>query len=541
MGLIFTNLIYSLFFFLLTTKELITDKYDHDIDQFMYFGSRILHGELIWTREFDDKSPIVQYIFSLPAALKDPNIFVVMTLIVSLIGAYLGFKMLKDILQNSGLEIGIRRENSILYFGTILYLTLLVCIYGSLHHINAISSSLCLITISITYLNREKKNKILTNISAITSAISISIRPYYLLNIIILPIWLRIREKSIITTKGEISKREVNLNFFKSQIKWILMITFYIILFNVTPYILSGELSAVINGIKLNSIDYVNHNIFQRQFINIGKNPILYPILIGIIILPLIRISFDKIIQNYYKKQKDGRIKLNILDTDIIFFGIVNPILLEIMFYKKHFFSHYFTLFSPYIYVSIVLLLAVSARINNLIYNYYTFRFTIKSIFLVSLIGCLITNQSLPNTFDEILNKNISSKSYKLKLLDDYFTKEKVKNKNVSFLAPNDNYIHWNLDESRHGFPQKAVFRNISNGKMDYLISKFKRLDYKFLLPEKKNLCKVLNKNAPEYIITQYNDYSFKCLQKKSSKYKLSTSNQTLNENNIYIFKKYNE
>ena len=194
MSLIFTNLIYSLVFFILTAKELITDRYDHDIDQFMYFGSRLLHGELIWTTEFDDKSPILQYIFSLPAAFKSTSIFVLITLFISLIASYIGTKMLKDMIQNSNVELNKKAKYSILYFGVILYLTLLVCIYGSLHHINAISASLCLITISLAYLNRRKENKFLLNISAITAAISISIRPYYLLNIMIIPIWLIIRE-----------------------------------------------------------------------------------------------------------------------------------------------------------------------------------------------------------------------------------------------------------------------------------------------------------------------------------------------------------
>ena len=158
MGLIFTSLIYSLAFFLLTTKELITDKYDHDIDQFMYFGSRLLHGELLWTKEFDDKSPVLQYIFSLPAAFKSTGIFVLITLIFSLLSAYMGYLMLKDILKKSNLNIKKKTINSILYFGSILYLILLVCIYGSLHHINAISASLCLITITLSYFNKKEKN-----------------------------------------------------------------------------------------------------------------------------------------------------------------------------------------------------------------------------------------------------------------------------------------------------------------------------------------------------------------------------------------------
>ena len=97
MGLIFTSLIYTLAFFLLTTKELLTDNYDHDIDQFMYFGSRLLHGELLWTKEFEDKSPILQYIISLPAAFRNTRIYVPITLIVNLIATYFENLMLKDV------------------------------------------------------------------------------------------------------------------------------------------------------------------------------------------------------------------------------------------------------------------------------------------------------------------------------------------------------------------------------------------------------------------------------------------------------------
>ena len=540
MGLIFTSLIYSLVFFLLTTKELITEKYDHDIDQFMYFGSRLLHGELLWTKEFDDKSPVLQYIFSLPAALKNTNIFVIITLIISFIATYLGYLMLKDILRNSDLKINKKNENSILYFGSILYLTLLACIYGSLHHINAISSSLCLITISITYLNKDKKSNLLTNISAITSAISISIRPYYLLNIIAIPTWLRLRERNFKARKQRGKKIIKYTKYLKDQTNWVLAIIFYIILFNLTPYLITGNLNDFLIGIKLNSIDYVNHNIFQRQYINIGRNPILYPILIGMTILPLIRIGFRKAIYNYYKRKENGLFNLYKLDIDIIFFGIINPILLEIMFYRKHFFGHYFTLFTPYILISIVLLLAIATRLNKIINNFHFLKHAIKIIFIMLFITCLITNQSLPNTVKEIFNNKITEKSYKLNLIEDFITQERIENKKLTFLAPNNNYIHWKLDESRHGFPQKAVFRNIVQGKMEDLINKNKSLNYKFLLPNKDKICETLNTNGPDYLITEKEDYSFNCMKKVTSEYKLISSTQRLNQNNIYIFKRLN-
>tara|TARA_Y100001968_G_scaffold314408_1_gene339705 strand:- start:667 stop:2292 length:1626 start_codon:yes stop_codon:yes gene_type:complete len=541
MGLIFTSLIYSLVLFILTIKELITDKYDHDIDQFMYFGSRILNNELIWTKEFDDKSPVVQYIFSLPAAFKSTNIFVLITLIVSAIGIYLGYSMLKDMLENSELKLNKREEKSILYFGTILYFALIICIYGSLHHINAISSSLCLITISLTYLNKRQDNKLITNVSALTSAISISIRPYYLLNIILIPMWLSIRERKIIIKEQSKNIFRIYSEYIKNQINWIIIITLYIILLNLTPYLLSGHLSDFIYGIKLNSTDYINHNIFQRQYINIGRNPILYPITLGIIILPLSRILFRKIIYNYYKNKENGLIHLYKLDTDLIFFGIINPILLEIMFYRKHFFGHYFTLFSPYILISAVLLLALIMRLNKIISINKILKITIKSIFIMLLIICLITNQSLPNAINEITNKQTSNKSYKVQIIKEFLDQERSNEGSLSFLAPENNYIHWKLDESRHGFPQKAVYRNIFKGKMDNIITNHKKLNYKFLLPTKSKLCETLNTNAPKYIITENNDFSFNCLKQKSSKYKLLSATQKLNKNNIFIFKRFQE
>ena len=541
MGLILTNFIYSIVFFVLTIKELITDKYDHDIDQFMYFGSRILHQELIWTKEFDDKSPVIQFIFSLPAAFKNTNLFVLITLIISIVGTYLGYVMLKDMIDKSELKINKRDKKSILYFGAIIYLTLLVCIYGSLHHINAISSSLCLITISLTYLNNKHKNKLLTNLSAITSAISISIRPYYLLNIIIIPMWLTIREGRFTRKEHNINRIKLYNGYIKDQISWITIISFYIILFNLTPYILSGHVSDFIYGIKLNSIDYINHNIFQRQYINIGRNPILYPIILGIIILPLIRIIFRKILYEYFKSKENGLIILYKLNTDLIFFGIINPILLEIMFYKKHFFGHYFTLFSPYILICTVLLLSILTRLNRIINIHNILKTTFTSVFVALLIICLITNQSIPSAINEITNKKISNKSYKVELIKEFLVQERTNTKNLGFLAPENNYLHWKLNESRHGFPQKAVYRNIIKGKMDNLITNNNKLNYKFLLPTKAELCQTLNANAPEYVITENNDFSYNCLKQNSSRYELLTDTEKLNKNNIFIFKRFNE
>ena len=77
-------LIVSLLFliiFLLNSFQLINlNIYDWDIDQFMYSGSRLLKGELAWTKEFDDKSPLQQFIFAFPALFKDLDIWIIINI-----------------------------------------------------------------------------------------------------------------------------------------------------------------------------------------------------------------------------------------------------------------------------------------------------------------------------------------------------------------------------------------------------------------------------------------------------------------------------
>ena len=154
---------------------------------------------------------------------------------------------------------------------------------------------------------------------------------------------------------------------------------------------------------------------------------------------------------------------------------------------------------------------------------------------------CLITNQSIPNAINDILNKKMSSKEYKVELIKEFITQERHKDSNIGFLAPENNYIHWKLDESRYGFPQKAIFRNIAKGKMDSLTTQQDKVYYKFLLPSEKDLCQTLNNNAPKFIITKNNDYSYNCLKQRTSKYNLLSETQILNDNDIYIFKRFNE
>ena len=59
-----------LFFFLISTLVILRlilifkgSEYSWDLDHEMYFGSRLKYNELIYFNEYNDKLPIVQYLF----------------------------------------------------------------------------------------------------------------------------------------------------------------------------------------------------------------------------------------------------------------------------------------------------------------------------------------------------------------------------------------------------------------------------------------------------------------------------------------------
>ena len=66
-------------FFFGFVRDLTIPIYDWDLDTEMYFGSRLLKGELIYLNEFHDKLPFVQYIFSFLSLFKSHSSFTLLS------------------------------------------------------------------------------------------------------------------------------------------------------------------------------------------------------------------------------------------------------------------------------------------------------------------------------------------------------------------------------------------------------------------------------------------------------------------------------
>ena len=113
----------------------------------MYFGNRLYHKELIYTFEYNDKLPIVQYLFLIPGIFKNINIWILFSLISSIITSKYIYHFSKNLIGNYQNNILDKKIiNKIILLVILLYLFLVCSIEGSLYHINVVAINFCVIS-----------------------------------------------------------------------------------------------------------------------------------------------------------------------------------------------------------------------------------------------------------------------------------------------------------------------------------------------------------------------------------------------------------
>ena len=87
-----------------------------------------------------------------------------------------------------------------------------------------------------------------------------------------------------------------------------------------------------------------------------------------------------------------------------------------------------------------------------------------------------------------------------------------------SFLVTRNNFIHWYLNESRHGFPPAPVLKKISSKEINLENKKDQKNN--FLFPNKDNLCQTFFEYGPDIIFVWPKSNEEKCFLNKDSNYK---------------------
>ena len=477
-----------------------------DLDHFMYSGQRLLKGDLLWTVEYDDKLLITQFFFILPALYESEFVWVLLSAVFIIFGAWACFNLVDNVISKSP-SVDFTERKSLASTAAILMVFLFLFLPGGIYQINAVSASFSVISLALIVRSLPSKKESLKImpffISAISASISIGIRPYFFLSLIIgVSLLIMNRSKSLFGRDGAF-----NIIFL-----WIFIIGIFGVLVNVVPYIIIGDLNAfyagmfiIFNDLNLQTLSYMINNMVSTIY---HQTPF---------IILLFIISFVSIIYALYSSVQfnEKSFKRHILNEIIILIFIL-PTLLLVLIFSRHFWAHYIQLFAPFLAMSVsFFFLLLKQRFHNQLSKIRSKTIWVLTIiFVIIFLPPVIINDFSNSNQTEYtkLNNNHSMN----KNVNQVATIVSMQPEDQSdFLFLNDMRSHWMLDEPRHGFPNAAHSNHILHGQWQR--SKLtipSHFDHPINFEE---YCMMLEKKGPTLIFIKAQlNFQTSCLQKSS-------------------------
>jgi hypothetical protein len=486
--------------------------YDWDIDHSMYFGQRLLEGEFIWTKEFNDRLLVEQILFALPASYSSVSVWLLFSTAFVVLGSWACFVLVDDILSSSP-SIPFKERKFVAIISVVSMVYLFTFLPGGLHHVNPTSASFALVCLALIVRSLPDSSPIRWYpffISALSASISIGIRPYFFLALIF-TVTLLIKNRTR-TWIGE------NSAIFPLGV-WIILVSIFGILINMLPYIITGDLNVFNAGISMLSQD-INPQRFiltVYRILTVFFNQNLFIILLTIISTVSIFYALSMLID--FNIEKFKRKTLN----DIVVLILVLPIFLLSLILIKHFHSHYLQMFAPFIGIGVGFFFALCGQNSAHKLQVFSKKISVFAIFVV------IISILLPLMSDIKKLKDKKDEDYVLQI--SALVSEQPKDQR-DFLFINDMRSHWKLGEPRHGFPHAANSQHIMMGHW-----------LKIMMPayighptNSFEYCRALEEKGPTLVFTRNNnklrDFKSSCLI-KSSKYRLI--DESINKISMFI------
>lgn len=513
-GLLFSCILYI-------TLTLLEHKYDWDIDQFMYFGSRLASREMAFVREFDDKSIGLHALFVIPYWLKSIRAWYIISIAAASMTAYFLYKTL----------VNQEKSKKALAAVSAMYFTFLITsTRGGINHINGIAACMtlaCISGIALSAANNTRSDKKKAfPIYILLGAWSISIRPYYILTILAAITWPALRGLASNNNSTKIfqlkSEGELSKNVITDAIKGVALLTTFIVSINILPYILTGEAKALADGFIINRISIVpdsQQGIIDIFLIGTKKAPL--------VILPLI-VSNIYVIADILKQVKDHSLNIPRLieeNIDIIYSGSIMPVSLALMISTRHFHNHYLALFVPFSAITLYFLLAKKGRkiANTAVLDPKNSgsRWRVAGKITLGLgvtYHCIYPIVKINEQFATYNTKRTQGRENIVKELKEL---RQIGGGSKSFVVTRDNHFNWRLNQSRLGIPHAALFSKIATGfqNIHEASNRASQIKTRFKYPKTSQLCETMIEANPDIYLVPKHSLEDNCLSKKDSGY----------------------
>ena len=520
---IFTSL---LFFFYRAPIELLSDNYDIDIDHEMYFGSRLIVGELLYTKELHDKLPLVQFLFYIPALYKSVFAFKIFSLSLVILSSILLYNFFLNYFHYFETTTDTNQKYITALTSCSIYLALHALLF--LFHVSTIASCLLMISIIFFFRHNAVKYKLLYRskfiyyvISVFCGSCAISMRPYLFASIISVLLCSLNRDilllnTQIITITLQNIVKYLIITLYQ-LFKYLACLLACTVIINMTPYMLTNNLVHFYDGIRHNLQKLNPENvgeILQHQEKTILKFDITLKIEILFIIFILIQALLIFI---FSKALTSNSRKLFIYD---LFFNVVCTVfLLEVVILTRHFWPHYLEMFIPFMALGIGYMVAFTliGFKTHLQLFWHFGKYSRYIVYTLVFFLGMVSPYHLSHPY--LLQLNVAERVLEART---------SLGLPVDFLYVTNMYVHWKLMESRHGFPHAANIDHIGRGWWGS-VEKTTILEFPY---SREDLCNKLQRSQISVIFTELNSFSFECMKKIPQEYKQD------NYENIYYFSK---
>ncbi|WP_298922077.1 hypothetical protein [uncultured Roseobacter sp.] len=425
-------------------------QWDWDINHMMYFGQRLLAGELHWTVEFDDKLPVNQFLFFIPAALDSFRVWQGLSLIAMAGGAWAVWWIIRELLrplpQLPGQIVGLCTQ-----IGAVATLAGFAFSPGGITHINPLAASAGIGAIALlmaafrTGRDGEKPRIWLFVLSAVCASIAIGIRPYFLLALCASAFWVTLRCRT--SSQGRVVA-------VISAAAWVATVGLMGVLTNVLPYVLIGEMQVFWDGLSVLRQELIPQSVLSvvreqhSQFTDI-----MLPVF-PMITLASVSISAVALFGLLTRRGRADALKeegVAGLWRDVVVVAVLLPVLIEIMILSKHFWPHYMQMFVPFLAVGAGIFAAQLWRGSlQAPHNAGVLKTAIVLLVLVPLWRITLDQAKWVAGGEKYITEldNLSQQIARFLETQPEGARD--------FLVPRLMYEHWRLGEPRHGFVHAA-------------------------------------------------------------------------------------
>ncbi|WP_448578197.1 hypothetical protein [Thermaurantiacus sp.] len=413
-----------------------------DIEHFLYFGRRLIAGELHWTGSFDDKLPVVQFIFALPGVFDSTAVSMAVWLAVSacfvLLGAWACYVLVEDALRA---DPNLTRDERVLpaAFAAMSMVYLCSFLPAGLRHVNTAAAGAAVASIALLAIACRARGPGLPAwlpllASALLASIAIGIRPYLLPPLLAAPLWALARVPDQPRLRG----------LAVGWVVWTAATAIFGLIVNVLPYVVTGQLEAFLAGMRLLSQELRPRNMagtLEHAFSTFRELDFIAKVMaVGAVAAPLYTAAT-------LWRRTPGRLPSPIA-RDILVLSLALPLLLAASIAAKHFWDHYLQMFSPFLAMGFGFLCYIIAR-----------EVAGPDRLLGSLVGAVALLSVLPTLASDgrqlLGNRNfLTVRGREAEAVAAFLRKMPADRRD--FLYLDNMFVHWRLKEPRHGFPHAA-------------------------------------------------------------------------------------